>query len=631
MVSYPLETEWNSLFRNYIPLFSVVTIGFGSRLRMKFVFAPRYWIGLAITIIFSMIILAGYSHADDSLRIKHIERCGDFFAQAQQEFCVSTKGKLLAQQLKIRFGENVLATSEIKQSGNVLRIKLASDKYRSGPLWLEQTGQKSNAVWLSMKGSHVVAANKAEVAKNMDGLTTYVDLISVIVEENFDGLQTARNLAKKYDAEVVGAIPPLNTFQFRLRARNLIERDALVLRLGSEVGVDAVIIEESGAEKEIESEINNSAHEESLDKGEWASNRFLDAVDFYLRRIPAKAQPIKVHPIKIGVIERDVDFDSPDFADYLGDCRSDAKRVCVYARDAEKPASHGSTVAGIFAAAWSNGGNSGFLRGLDTAGPGFDVIADRNSDAGITANIAASVNMVEDGVRVLNWSWGIHRVGAKNIDGKDVDSLVRSGLAMSGYEELLEEFFLWLRLKHPDVIVINSAGNGASFSGLDEYRLPSSFVTEQLLVVGGHERSNKKNAQVNDPDYAVKRSASNIDMRVDITAAACVHSSVLKINAEGEKHCGTSYATPLVAGLVAAMLSINPALEPEQIRILLRRSAMTIGEEADFEPTDADDLTSPILPSERNNELNHPDVGRSARLDMHKALDLTVQSLNRVR
>ena len=58
---------------------------------------------------------------------------------------------------------------------------------------------------------------------------------------------------------------------------------------------------------------------------------------------------------------------------------------------------------------------------------------------------------------------------------------------------------------------------------------------------------------------------------------------------------------------------------------------MTIGEEYDFEPTDADDLTAPILPSERANELNHPDIGRSARLDMYKALDLTVQSLSRER
>ena len=202
---------------------------------------------------------------------------------------------------------------------------------------------------------------------------------------------------------------------------------------------------------------------------------------------------------------------------------------------------------------------------------------------------------------------------------------------MSGYEELLEEFFLWLRMKHPDVVVINSAGNGASFSGRDEYRLPSSFITEQLIVVGGHERSKNKNAKVEDPDFATKRDASNIDMRVDITAAACVHGSTLTTDAESSAHCGTSYATPLVAGTVAAMLSINPDLTPEQLRMLLRRSAMTIGKDPDFEPPDADDLTSPILPSERNNRLNHPDIGRSARLDMRQALDLSVQSLTRVR
>ncbi|HVK99690.1 MAG TPA: S8/S53 family peptidase [Dongiaceae bacterium] len=578
---------------------------------------------------------SGLSHAD-GLRINHLTRCGDFFDPKLLEFCIGVKGPVLDDKMQIHLGQKTLTRQQFKRDGNLIRIGLPKE-YESGPLWIEQSKEKSNPVWLSIKGSHVVAASDKEVEKNMDGLTTYVDLISVIVEENFDGLKTAQRLAKKYDAQVVGAIPPLNVYQFRLNAKNLVERDALVLRIGSDVGVDAVIIEESGAEKAIEGEITKEAtkeatkEESTINGGEWASNRFLDAVDFYLRRIPAKGQPVQTHPIKIGVIERDVDFDSPDFSDYLGDCRHDNRRVCLYARDAERPESHGSTVAGIFAAAWNNGGNSGFLRGLDKAGPGFDVIVDRNSDAGITANVAASVNMVEDGVRVLNWSWGIHRVGAKNVEGKDVDSLVRSGLAMSGYEELLEEFFLWLRMKHPDVIVINSAGNGASFSGLDEYRLPSSFITEQLMVVGGHERNKKENLNVDDPRYVVKRGASNIDMRVDITAAACVHGSELKLNDEGGKHCGTSYATPLVAGLVATMLSINPALEPEQIRILLRRSAMTIGEEADFEPTDADDLTSPILPSERNNELNHPDVGHSARLDMKKALDLTIQSLKRVR
>lgn len=212
-----------------------------------------------------------------------------------------------------------------------------------------------------------------------------------------------------------------------------------------------------------------------------------------------------------------------------------------------------------------------------------------------------------------------------------MDSLVRSGIAMSGYEELLEEFFLWLRKAHPDVVVINSAGNGASFSGTDEYRLPSSFVTDQLLVVGGHQRSEREGLAVDDPAYAVKRSTSNIDMRVDITAAACTHASTLEDGQRGDVHCGTSYATPMVTGVVAAMLSINPRLQPDQLRMLLRRSAMTIGGDYDFEPMDAEDLTAPILPSERRYRLDDPDVGRSARLDMQKALDLAVRSRDRVR
>ncbi|MBT2297667.1 S8/S53 family peptidase [Pseudomonas fluorescens] len=567
--------------------------------------------------------------AQEPLRLERLDRCGDLLQNQHQDWCLTARG-LGDATPQLKLGVKAIPANAVQREGHNLRVRLASTDYQSGPLWLEDGPRVSNAAWLSLRNSHVMAAGPDEVAKNMDGLSTYVDLVSLLIEENHDGRQEAERLAQKYGAKVVGSIAPLNLYQLRLPAKDLMQRDALVLRMGSETSVDAVVIEESAAE-EAEQAANRSEEPKkpALDSDEWAANRFLDAVNYYQRRIPARQPPTQPQPVRIGLIERNVDFDSADFSDYLGACS--LPRTCVYARDANTPDNHGTTVAGILAARWDDGGNTGFLRGLDNASGGFEVIVERNSDAGITANIAASVNLVEDGVRVLNWSWGIHRVGAKDIKGDEVDSLLRSGIAMSGYEELLEEFFLWLRKEHPDVVVVNSAGNGSSFSGTDEYRLPSSFITEQLLVVGGHQRSERAGVAVDDPAYAVQRSSSNIDMRVDITAAACAHASTTRAAEDGAVHCGTSYATPMVAGLLAAMLSINPQLQPEQLRMLLRRSAMTIGENHDFERMDGEDLTAPILPSERSYQLNDKDVGRSARLDMQKALDLAEQSRTRVR
>lgn len=567
--------------------------------------------------------------AEQPLRLQQLKRCGDLMDNQQQTWCLRVQGLGQATPQLLLSGKAV-APERVQRQGDTLRLQLDGTAVQSGPLWLQDGPRASNAAWLTLHNNHVLAAGPKEVARNMDGLTTYVDLVSVLIEEDHDGRQEAEHLARKYGAKVVGSIAPLNLYQLRLPAQDLVQRDALVLRLGGETSVDAVVVEESAAEEaEHAAPKAPGASKPAQGSDEWAANRFLDAVHYYQRRIPGRQVPVLPTPVRVGVIERNVDFDTADFADYLGAC--EGHRTCVYAQDASKPDNHGTTVAGILAAGWDDGGNTGFLRGLDKAAGGFEVIVERNSDAGITANIAASVNLVEDGVRVLNWSWGIHRVGARNVQGDEVDSLLRSGIAMGGYEELLEEFFLWLRKAHPDVVVVNSAGNGASFSGTDEYRLPSSFITEQLLVVGGHQRNGQASVPVESPNYAVKRSTSNVDMRVDITAAACAHASTRQAGQPGEVHCGTSYATPMVTGLVAAMLSINPQLQPEQLRMLLRRSAMTIGGNHDFEREDAEDLTAPILPSERNFQLHDRDVGRSARLDMQKALELSVQSLERVR
>lgn len=596
---------------------------------------PESFMYLRLSLLALSLCVPLAASAGDGPRITRLQRCGDLLEPRWQTFCLRVDG-LGTDRFELMLDGKPLAAKTINADGDNLRLRLDAQQQRSGPLWLEQGEQASNPVWLSLAGSHVLAAGPDQVAKNTDGLTSYVDLVSLLIEEGHDGLVESRQLAKKYGAQVVGAIAPLNIYQLRLPVSDLIERDALILRLGSEARVDAVIVEESAperpaaeADRQQDTPGGDTPGEVAPREDEWAANRFLDAVDYYRRELPARRPPLQPATVRVGTIERELDFDAPDFSDFLGACSG--QRTCLYGRDAKNPGGHGSTVAGILAAAWDNGGNTGFLRGLDGSGPRFEVIVERNSDAGITANIAASVNLVEDGVRVLNWSWGIHRVGTTDLAGEEVDSLLRSGIAMGGYEELLEEFFLWLRSEHPDVVVVNSAGNGSARAGEDEYRLPSSFITEQLLVVGGHQRSNdaNANAKVSDPNYVTRRQSSNLDRRVDITASACARASTPKANERGAIHCGTSYATPMVTGLVAAMLSLNPQLQPDQLRMLLRRSAMTIS--GDFEGSDGEDLTAPILPSERNFKLDDPDIGQGARLDMQKALQLTVDSLDRVR
>ena len=189
----------------------------------------------------------------------------------------------------------------------------------------------------------------------MDDLTTYVDLVSLIIEEDHEGLEKARQLAEKYGAEVVGAIPPLNTYQLRLPVKNLTERDAMVLRLGSEVGVDAVVIEESAAESDEQDKQERPRRQNR----EWAANRF-DAVDYYRERIPDDQRAADRAPVRIGIIERAVDFDAPHFAEYLQPCDPRQQRTCLYARDADKPDNHGSSVAGILAAHASDARDQGF-------------------------------------------------------------------------------------------------------------------------------------------------------------------------------------------------------------------------------------------------------------------------------
>jgi subtilisin family serine protease len=572
-------------------------------------------LGLGTTLLLTISLAATASSAP--LRIAELQPCALRLDESVQEFCLLVRGLKDGSPIGVHLAGDELAEDLVQRDGDLLRLRLDRNDFRSRPLWLEQDGEKSNAVWLTLQGAQIVAATEATTVRNRHEQNTYLDLVSLVMREDVDALSEAKRLAAAYDAEIVGAIAPLGVFQLRLPVDSLGARDAMVLRLSGEVNVVGVVIEETSPEEPLGDE--EQVRSLPPDSREWAANRFLEAIELYRQRNPQPGAGPAFHPVRIGVIERNVDFDTPDFSAYLGDCRRDWPRVCVYARDAEGPDGHGTAVAGVLAAVWGQGGNSGFLRGLDGAGPGFEVIVDRNSNGGLSANVAASVNLIRDGARVINWSWGIHRVGAIDIEGDEIGSLTRSGEAMHGYQVLLDRFFSWLQREHPDVIIVNSAGNASFFAGRSDYRLPSSLYHDQLLVVGGHEIGDQEVSRA-DPDHVIRRGASSLGMRVDVSAAACMRGTSLEPGERGDRRCGTSFSTPLVSGLLAAVLSIDPDLEPAAMRALLRGTALTIGDPVHFGSVDRYHLTAPILPSERPGEPAHTDIGRSARLDMYGAL-----------
>lgn len=151
-------------------------------------------------------LLTQAATADQDMRITQLQRCGDLFSKQALSWCLRTRG-LPESEVELKLDGRPLRAEQIRRDGERMRLTLAPDELRSGPLWLEHGGRRSNPVWLSAGRSQVVAARADEVTRNMDGLTTYVDLVSLIIEEDHEGLAKAQQLAEKYGAKLVGAIP----------------------------------------------------------------------------------------------------------------------------------------------------------------------------------------------------------------------------------------------------------------------------------------------------------------------------------------------------------------------------------------------------------------------------------------
>ncbi|WP_192938651.1 S8 family serine peptidase [Pseudomonas putida] len=502
-----------------------------------------------------VILMSNAGEAASAIRIERLAICGPWTPGPPRSWCVQVSGMSGAMPVVLLDG-HPLPARNVTRNGQTLRLYLPRQDVDSGPLWLRDGSRTSNPVWLSMRPSHVLSASPERQVFIADQLVTSVDLLGVLLRDEVKGVPEARRIAKAHGLQIVGAIAPLNLYQMRLPSTTLLERNAMVQALGREPDVETVLVED---DNRPDGQSPRKATTPPDQQG-WMANRFDQGVDLYVRQ--TAWEPRRPGNVSVGVIEKGVNFESPDFAELAAPCGQAG--VCLHARHSQPENAHGSIVTGMLVARIVEGGNRGLLSRIGSLGEGFKVIVDIGGETGVVGRVAASVNLVQDQVRVLNWSWGVHRMGRLDMAGEPVTANVRSDLAFDGYERLLVRFFAWLKREYPQVLVVNSAGNTASST--DDH-LPASLPSEQLLVVGAHQRSGRDVA-VEDARFVVRRGNSNLGPRVDITAAACPRPPLTAAPEVGRGGgCGTSYSAALVSAAVAAVVSINPDLQPAQIKL----------------------------------------------------------------
>ncbi|GEM_PF-1335362 len=253
--------------------------------------------------------------------------------------------------------------------------------------------------------------------------------------------------------------------------------------------------------------------------------------------------------IKVAVIDTGIDLNHPEFLGRVHACESFVEDDSPGGGGgAQDDNGHGTHVAGIIAANADGVGTVGIAPGVKL------IIADVfgwyyvEHDAGdwrwvfgaTTEDIIEGIEYaVENGARVLNLSLG------------------------SYYEDAAEEEAL-NNAAAAGVVVVAAAGNDGKTSS----HYPSDY--DACVGVIATTRND------------TKASYSNYGAKKDISApggdgafADCIFSTVLN-NDYGYKS-GTSMASPMIAGVAALMLSVNPDLTAEQIKTILYETAVDLG------------------------------------------------------
>ena len=250
--------------------------------------------------------------------------------------------------------------------------------------------------------------------------------------------------------------------------------------------------------------------------------------------------------VTVAVLDSGVDLEHPDLNvtsgwDYLGD---DA--------EAQDESGHGTGAAGVIAAIGDNGvGVAGVAP--DAAIYGIRLIG---GDASTSDMYEAFVEAADAGAGVINNSWSM----GEYCSAYQLPSAIRDGLNYAdenGRDGL-------------GSVIVFSAGNGGC--DLEDEGLKRHDSTFVIAATNGHDD---------------RESYSSYGKHVDVTAPS---GGLLTTDIAGEggygsyegdnayypSYSGTSASAPVVSGVAALVLAANPRLTSEQVRQVLRDTAVQV-------------------------------------------------------
>lgn len=506
----------------------------------------------------------------------------------------------------------------------------------TGAVSLNYQEEISNSVIFEVTLNGLIAQSESGIIVDELGTEVISDYILVAITKEASSDTEAARLAALIGGTVIGKIEELDVWQIEVTAETVADLEGFIATMEAESTVRYAM---------IDSNVTGEAVDWSADPGrpqQRERNRVEEGVALYeakVNRSPTESQLLPFF-MAIGISESGIDYDVADFDQFLESERS-ASNVNIYAKDMTD-AEHGTQVTGIVAAELGDSGNAGLISALSNSHSGANI----NVSAGsIAARISKTLAQVRAGATVINWSWGVHKEGVQTCRGTTGTNNLRSTLQFNGIKNLVNNFFDTLHKNYPNVVIASSAGNGSTDASDTNFRLPSSVISDQLIVVGAHTtQGTVLDATTTEDQWAagycfadstntdVKRASySNYGERVDITASGSImgyeaQEHIIE-DADGDgvaeySNWGTSYSTPLVTATVALMQSVNPNLSPAEIKGMLRSSALPIQNDVALAGVTSTAIVTRALTSSES----ATNVGMGARLNVEGAIQAAINS-----